>query len=118
MIPFLLVFVTILAASLTYFLLTPSVPPTISAQRIAAGVESIPLLAIPFFVAAGIFMNYTGIARRVMDFAAALTGRMPGGLAQVNIMLSVLMGGLSGSNLASGLKAARGAPETSKGSST
>ena len=94
------VFVTILAASLTYFLLTPAVPPTISAQRIAAGVESIPLLAIPFFVAAGIFMNYTGIARRVMDFAAALTGRMPGGLAQVNIMLSVLMGGLSGSNLA------------------
>lgn len=94
------VFVTILAASLTYFLLTPSVPPTISAQRIAAGVESIPLLAIPFFVAAGIFMNYTGIARRVMDFAAALTGRMAGGLAQVNIMLSVLMGGLSGSNLA------------------
>lgn len=94
------VFITILAASLSYFLLTPAVPPTISAQRIAAGVESIPLLAIPFFVAAGIFMNYTGIARRVMDFAAALTGRMAGGLAQVNIMLSVLMGGLSGSNLA------------------
>lgn len=94
------VFVTILAASLAYFLLTPAVPPTISAQRIAAGVESIPLLAIPFFVAAGIFMNYTGIARRVMDFAAVLTGRMAGGLAQVNVLLSVLMGGLSGSNLA------------------
>lgn len=94
------VFITILAASLTYFFLTPAVPPMIAAQRISSGVESIPLLAIPFFVAAGIFMNYTGIARRVMDFAEVLTGRMSGGLAQVNILLSVLMGGLSGSNLA------------------
>lgn len=94
------VFVTILAATLVYFVLTPAVPALISAQRISSGVESIPLLAIPFFVAAGIFMNYTGIARRVMDFAEVLTGRMSGGLAQVNVMLSVLMGGLSGSNLA------------------
>lgn len=68
------VFVTILAASLVYFILTPAVPAMIAGQRIASGVESIPLLAIPFFVAAGIFMNYTGIARRVMDFAEALTG--------------------------------------------
>lgn len=94
------VFATILSATLVYFLLTPSVPASIAAQRISSGVESIPLLAIPFFVAAGIFMNYTGIARRVMDFAGVLTGRMAGGLAQVNILLSVLMGGLSGSNLA------------------
>lgn len=94
------VFVSILSATAVYYLATPWVPPTIAAQRIAAGVESIPLLAIPFFVAAGIFMNYTGIARRVMDFAEVCTGRMRGGLAQVNIMLSLLMGGLSGSNLA------------------
>lgn len=94
------VFIAILAASLTYFILTPAVPPMIAAQRISSGVESIPLLAIPFFVAAGIFMNYTGIARRVMDFAEVLTGRMRGGLAQVNVLLSLLMGGLSGSNLA------------------
>lgn len=94
------VFVAILGASVTYFLLSPDVPASIAAQRVAAGVESIPLLAIPFFVAAGIYMTYTGIARRVVDFAGAITGRMRGGLAQVNIMLSLIMGGLSGSNLA------------------
>jgi tripartite ATP-independent transporter DctM subunit len=93
------VFVAILGASVSYFLLS-EVPASIAAQRVAAGVESIPLLAIPFFVAAGIYMTYTGIARRVVDFAGAITGRMRGGLAQVNIMLSLIMGGLSGSNLA------------------
>lgn len=94
------IFVSILGASMTYFLLDPYVPGSIAAQRVASGVESIPLLAIPFFVAAGIFMNYTGIARRLMDLAEMMTGRMRGGLAQVNILLSTMMGGLSGSNLA------------------
>lgn len=94
------VFASILSAIVVYFLMSPEVPSTIAAQRIASGVESIPLLAIPFFVAAGIFMDYTGIARRVMDFAGVLTGRARGGLAHVNIMVSTLMGGMSGSNLA------------------
>ena len=58
------------------------------------------LLAIPFFVCAGIFMNYTGVTKRIMDFCSAITGRMHGGLAQVNVLLSTLMGGLSGSNIA------------------
>lgn len=94
------VFVTLLGAVATYFVLSPGVPPLIAAQRIASGTESTALLAIPFFVAAGVFMNHTGIARRVMDFAEAVTGRMRGGLAQVNVLLSLIMGGLSGSNLA------------------
>lgn len=94
------VFVTLLGAVATYFVLSPGLPPLIAAQRIASGTESTALLAIPFFVAAGVLMNYTGIARRVMDFAEALTGRMRGGLAQVNVILSLIMGGLSGSNLA------------------
>lgn len=94
------VFVSILAGCVAYFLLNPEVPALIAAQRMTTGVQSSPLLAIPFFVAAGTFMNYTGISRRVMDFAAIVTGRMQGGLAQVNVLMSTMMGGLSGSNLA------------------
>ncbi|MDH6457343.1 tripartite ATP-independent transporter DctM subunit [Fusobacterium sp. PH5-7] len=94
------VFISILAGSVTYFILTPRVPQLIIAQRLVAGVESIPLLAIPFFVCAGVFMNHSGVTQRIMEFCGVLTGRMTGGLAQVNILLSTLMGGLSGSNLA------------------
>ncbi len=64
------------------------------------GVESFPLLAIVFFVTAGILMNYTGITERMLHFAQTVTGHMKGGLAKVNILMSVLMGGLSGSNIA------------------
>lgn len=70
------------------------------AQRMLSGMESLPLLAIPFFIMAGVFMNYTGITKRIMHFAELLTGWLPGGLAQVNILLSTLMGGLSGSSIA------------------
>lgn len=94
------VFLSILAGCLTYFLMNPEVPGLIAAQRLSSGVQSVPLLAIPFFVAAGTFMNYTGISRRVMNFAAVVTGRLRGGLAQVNVLMSTMMGGLSGSNLA------------------
>ncbi|MPM01593.1 Sialic acid TRAP transporter large permease protein SiaM [bioreactor metagenome] len=69
-------------------------------QRTISGLESIPLLAVPFFVMAGVFMNYTGITSRMIRFAEVLTGHMPGGLAQTNVVLSTLMGGLSGSSLA------------------
>jgi tripartite ATP-independent transporter DctM subunit len=94
------VFVSVFAGSVAYFFLTPGVPTQIIAQRVVVGVESIPLLAVPFFVCAGVFMNYSGVTKRVMDFCEVLMNRVPGGLAQVNILLSTLMGGLSGSNLA------------------
>jgi len=95
------VFVSVLAGTMTYFLMSgSSVPQVIFAQRVTSGTESITLLAVPFFVAAGVFMNYTGVTKRVMDFCGVLTGRMYGGLAQVNVLLSTLMGGLSGSSLA------------------
>ncbi len=64
------------------------------------GIESVPLLAIIFFITAGILMNYTGITSRMLRFAQILTNRLPGSLAQVNVVLSTLMGGLSGSNIA------------------
>lgn len=57
------VFVSVLAGSIIYFINTPSVPSQIIVQRVIAGIESIPLLAIPFFVAAGVFMNYSGVSK-------------------------------------------------------
>lgn len=94
------IFAAILAGSVVYFALTPDVPTLIIAQRVISGVESVPLLAIPFFICAGAFMNYSGVTRRVMDLCEVAAGHMRGGLAQVNVILSTLMGGLSGSNLA------------------
>ncbi|MDR3258977.1 MAG: TRAP transporter large permease [Fusobacteriaceae bacterium] len=94
------VFASVLGGSMTYFALMPNVATRIFAQRIIAGMENIPLLAIPFFVCAGVFMNYSGVTKRVMNFCEVILGGVPGGLAQVNILLSTLMGGLSGSNLA------------------
>lgn len=94
------VFVSILGGSLVYFLLKPGINPVVFAQQMITGTESISLLAIPFFVSAGTFMNYTGVTKRIMNFASVATGRLSGGLAQVNVLLSTLMGGLSGSNLA------------------
>lgn len=94
------VFVSIMAGCVTYFSLTPDIPQLIVTQRIVSGTESIPLLAVPFFVCAGVYMNYSGVTERIMNFCSVVTGRMTGGLAQVNVLLSTLMGGLSGSNLA------------------
>ena len=93
------VFVAVLGASVVYFILTPGINPAVFAQQAITGSESVTLLAIPFFVCAGVLMNYTGVTKRIMDFCAVLTG-MYGGLSQVNILLSTLMGGLSGSALA------------------
>ena len=94
------VYISILGGSAIYFLLNPNVNPVVFAQQAITGTESISLLAVPFFVCAGVFMNYTGVTKRIMDFCSVITGRMCGGLAQVNVLLSTLMGGLSGSNLA------------------
>jgi len=94
------VFVSVLAGSTVYFLFSGNLPSLIFAQRVASGIENTTLLAIPFFVAAGVFMNCSGVTQRVMDFCTVVTGRMAGGLAQVNVLLSTLMGGLSGSALA------------------
>ena len=94
------VFVAVLGASVVYFIMTPGINPAVFAQQAITGSESVTLLAIPFFVCAGVLMNYTGVTKRIMDFCSVLTGRMYGGLSQVNILLSTLMGGLSGSALA------------------
>lgn len=67
------------------------------AQRMATGLESFSLLAIPFFILAGQLMNSGGIAIRLIEFAKVLVGRFPGGLAFVNVMANMLFGAISGS---------------------
>lgn len=109
------VFISVLTAAVVYFL-SSSVPSLLMVQRFIAGVESIPLLAIPFFVGMGVFMNRAGITRRIMAFASVCVGQMSGGLAQVNILVSTLMGGISGSNLAdAAMEAKMLVPEMRKG---
>ncbi|MFP5417305.1 MAG: TRAP transporter large permease [Actinomycetes bacterium] len=71
-----------------------------AAQKIYNGIDSFPLLAIPFFVLAGTIMNKGGIAGRLIDLARALTGKMPGALAQTNVIANALFGSISGSALA------------------
>ena len=70
---------------------------TTLAQRMATGLDSFALLAIPFFILAGQFMNRGGIATRLIDFAKGLVGSLPGGLAYVNILACMLFGAIAGS---------------------
>ena len=70
------------------------------AQRMATGLDSFALIAIPFFILAGQLMNRGGIARRLIDFAKAVVGMLPGGLAYVHILASMLFGAISGSAVA------------------
>ena len=67
------------------------------AQRMSDGVDSFPLLAIPFFIFSGYLMGRGGLARRLIDLAALMVGRLPGGLAFVNTLTCMLFGSISGS---------------------
>jgi len=87
-------------ASLVYILVSGSVPDVVVAQRMIAGIESFPLLAVPFFILAGNLMNIAGITGRIYNFAVALVGWMKGGLGQVNIIGSVIFSGMSGTAIA------------------
>ena len=71
-----------------------------SAQRLFAGANSFSLIAIPFFILAGNLMNNGGIAERLVNVAKAIAGRMPGALAQTNIIANMLFGAISGSGAA------------------
>lgn len=92
--------VAMAGGSLIYILVSGSVPDIVLAQRMIAGIESFPLLAVPFFILAGNLMNIAGITTRIYDFAVALVGWMKGGLGQVNIIGSVIFSGMSGTAIA------------------
>ncbi len=94
------VFISVIGAVLAYFFMAADASPIIAAQRIIGAGENVTLLAIPFFIFLGNLLNYTGITRRLLKLAEILTGHFKGGLAQSNVLLSTLMGGMSASNLA------------------
>ena len=69
-------------------------------QNLTAGVDSFTLLAIPFFILSGGLINVTGIADLLLNFAASLVGHFRGGMAQINVINSVFMGGITASSAA------------------
>lgn len=100
-----------------FFFTTQGMPMSIGVQKIASMSQSFPLLAVPFFVLAGHLMNESGITARLLKVALISVGWMSGGLAQVAIVLSTLMGGVSGSAVADAAMEARilGPTMTAKG---
>ena len=93
------VYISLVTAALEYFFFS-DVNIMILVQKMARGLENTTLLAIPFFICSGILMNLGGISDRLFDFCKVVLGHFPGALAQVNVLLSTLMGGMSGSNIA------------------
>ena len=89
-----------LAGSSALFILAGNVPPMVVAHRVINGVDSFPLLAVPFFILAGNLMNTAGITERIFNFALALVGWMRGGLGHVNVGASVIFAGMSGAAVA------------------
>lgn len=83
-----------------YFLSDQYIQATVVAQKLLASCESQSLMAIPFFITAGAIMNYSGISEKLMEFADGLVGHLTGGLGHVNVLISTLMGGVSGSGAA------------------
>lgn len=94
--------ISIGAATLLTMLFTIDFTPAVTtmAQRMASGIDSFALLAIPFFILSGLLMGQGGIAHRLIEFAKVLIGMLPGGLALVNIISCALFGAISGSAVA------------------
>lgn len=88
----------LLGSTFFYFLvLDPNTQCWLLLQKVMNSTQSFSMLAIPFFIMSGSIMNFGGISDKMMDFCECVTGHMRGGLAQVNVLLSMLMGGCSGS---------------------
>lgn len=89
----------ILLPSIAYVLIE-GLPYGLLTQRITYALDSFPLVAVPLFIFVGNLMNLSGITDRIFRFAYTLVGRMPGGLAQVNVFGSLIFSGMSGAALA------------------
>jgi C4-dicarboxylate transporter DctM subunit len=87
-------------ASITAILYKGGMPLTILAQKMFTGLDSFPLLAVPFFILAGCFMETGGISARLVRFASVLVGHIQGGLAHVVIVGTIFFSGVSGSSAA------------------
>ena len=87
-------------SGVVFFLQHPELPITIPLQQTISTTQNFALLAIPLFIMAGNLMNASGITERLLDLASVIAGRLKGGLAQMSLALSALMGGVSGSAIA------------------
>jgi TRAP-type C4-dicarboxylate transport system permease large subunit len=87
-------------AALVYVLVTGDVPPSVVVHRMVSGLDSFPLLAVPFFIFAGNLMNNAGITTRIYNFALSLVGWLRGGLGHVNVIGSMIFAGMSGTAIA------------------
>ncbi len=94
-------------SGMAFFLQHPELPFTMTVQLPISQTQNFAMLAIPLFIFAGNLMNSSGITKRLMKLAEVLTGHMHGGLAQVSVVLSTLMGGVSGSAIADASMEAR-----------
>jgi C4-dicarboxylate transporter DctM subunit len=96
-----------MAGSAMLAIFIEGIPLTVAAQRIVAGVQSFPLLAIPLFTLAGSLMNASGISERLFGFTKALVGHIRGGPAHTLVVGEVFLSGISGSSVADTAAAAR-----------
>ena len=94
------VFVALGFASLAYTHYIGHIPDFVVLHRMAGGVDSFPLIAVPFFILAGNLMNSAGITNRIFNFATAAVGWLRGGLGHVNVLASVIFAGMSGAAVA------------------
>ena len=94
------VFIALAGSSLIYTHFIGNIPDFVILHRMVGGIDSFPLLAVPFFILAGNLMNSAGITNRIYDFAVAAAGWMRGGLGHVNIIGSVIFSGMSGTAIA------------------
>jgi tripartite ATP-independent transporter DctM subunit len=92
--------IALAGSSAVYVVVSGQVPEVVVAHRMINGVDSFPLLAVPFFILAGNLMNTAGITERIFAFAKAVVGWMRGGLGHVNIGASVIFAGMSGAAVA------------------
>ncbi|MCK5575512.1 MAG: TRAP transporter large permease, partial [Sphingomonadales bacterium] len=92
--------VALAGSSMIYVIMSGNLPDFVVIHRMVNGIDSFPLLAIPFFILAGNLMNSAGITNRIFAFATAMVGWMRGGLGHVNIGASVLFAGMSGAAVA------------------
>ena len=87
-------------SALIYIWWSGGLPPFVVIHRMISGIDSFPLLAVPFFILAGNLMNNAGITNRIYNYALALVGWMKGGLGHVNVVGSVIFAGMSGTAIA------------------
>ena len=92
--------IALAGASMIYLFWQDTTPPFVVIHRMVSGIDSFPLLAVPFFILAGNLMNNAGITNRIYNYALALVGWLKGGLGHVNVLGSVIFAGMSGTAIA------------------